>query len=145
MNILSWTIFTPLAGAIAILFVPKENRRAIQGIGLGAAAVSFLVSLRLLAGFDTADTAVGMQFVEQWDWISSFHVQYYLGVDGLSVPLVLLTTLLTLVSLIFSLNIEERTKEYWFWFLVLDVGMLGVFCALDLILFYVFWEICLVP
>ncbi|MCX5789897.1 MAG: NADH-quinone oxidoreductase subunit M [Elusimicrobia bacterium] len=144
-NLLTWTVFTPMAGALAILFVPRENKGAVRTIGTAAAAVSFLISLALLAGFDTGGSASGLQFVEKWDWIPTFNIQYYLGVDGLSLPLMLLTTLLTLVSLIFSFSIEERVKEYWFWFLVLDAGMLGVFCAMDLILFYVFWELCLVP
>jgi NADH-quinone oxidoreductase subunit M len=145
MNLLSWTIFTPLLGGIAILFLPKENKAAIRAVGLAAATVSFLFSLALLGKFDVSAAAPAMQLVEKWEWIPGFGVQYFLGVDGLSLPLVLLTTLLTLLALIFSYNIEERVKEYWFWFLLLDVGMLGVFCALDLILFYVFWEICLVP
>ena len=144
-NLLTLTVFTPMAGALAILFVPRENKNAVRAIGTAAAAVSFLVSLALLAGFNTDVSAFPLQFVEKWDWIPTFNIQYYLGVDGLSLPLMLLTTLLTLVSLIFSFSIEERVKEYWFWFLVLDAGMLGVFCAMDLILFYVFWELCLVP
>ena len=86
-----------------------------------------------------------MQFVERMPWIPSIDVQYFLGVDGLSFPLVLLTTLMTFISLIASLNIKNRVKEYFFWFLILEVGMLGVFVALDLVLFYVFWEITLVP
>ena len=145
MNLLSWIIFTPLIGAITILFLPKDNKALIRGVGLGAAAISLIISLVALCNFGTSAEQTGMQLVEKWDWIPSFTIQYYLGVDGLSLPLVLLTTLLTLLSLVFSLGIEERVKEYWFWFLLLDVGMLGVFCSLDLILFYVFWEICLVP
>jgi NADH-quinone oxidoreductase subunit M len=86
-----------------------------------------------------------MQFVEKWSWIPSLNVSYFLGVDGLSFPLVLLTTFMSVIALIGSLGIEKRIKEYFFWFLTLEVGMLGVFMALDLVLFYVFWELTLVP
>ncbi len=145
MNLLSWIIFTPLIGAVAVLFIPKEKVTAIRATALGAAGISFLLSLVALAFFSTAESATGMQLVERHAWIPTFNIQYFLGVDGLSLPLLLLTTLLTLLSLIFSLSIQERVKEYFFWFLLLDVGMLGVFAALDLILFYIFWELTLVP
>src|SRR5271167_4962757 len=143
MNILSLITFIPLVGAILILFIPKENIKAIHSTALGAAGISFLLSVWALVRFNYSSGA--MQFVERMDWIPSFNVHYFLGTDGLSFPLVLLTTLLTLVSLIFSLEIKERVKEYFFWFLLLDMGMLGVFVALDFVLFYVFWELTLVP
>ena len=86
-----------------------------------------------------------MQFVEKLPWISSFHIEYHLGIDGLSFPLLLLTTLLSFISIIASFSIDKRTKEYFFWFLLLETGMVGLFVALDFFLFYVFWEITLVP
>src|SRR5208282_2552830 len=131
MNILSLITFVPLLGALVILFIPKEKTKAVHATALAAAGVSFLLSVWALFQFNYSTS--GMQFVERFDWIPSFNVHYYLGTDGLSFPLVLLTTLLTLVSLIFSMGVKERVKEYFFWFLLLDTGMLGVFVALDFV------------
>ncbi|MDE2039130.1 MAG: NADH-quinone oxidoreductase subunit M [Elusimicrobia bacterium] len=143
MNTLSLITFIPLLGAIIVLFLPKDRVRAIQTTAIAAASVSFILSVALFFFFDRATP--GMQFVEHADWIPSMGISYFLGVDGLSYPLLVLTTLMTLVGLIGSLGVKNRVKEYFFWFLLLDVGMLGVFEALDLVLFYVFWELCLVP
>ncbi len=87
----------------------------------------------------------GMQLTELADWIDALNIHYYLGIDGLSLPLILLTTLLTLLSVIYSWRITDRIKEYMIFFLLLETGMLGVFCALDFFLFYIFWEVSLVP
>src|SRR5579883_1395401 len=143
MNMLSLITFIPLAGALLVLVLPKEKTRAIQGVALAAAGVSLALSAALIPLFNrgTAD----MQFVERLPWIPSMDIHYVLGVDGLSFPLLLLTTFITFIALIGSFGIKERVKEYFFWFLVLETGMLGVFEALDLVLFYVFWEITLVP
>ena len=140
LSLIAWS---PLVGALIVLMLPKENKRAIQIVSFAAAGISLLASLWLIPQFDR--TATTMQFVEKWAWIPSLNVSYYLGVDGLSFPLVLLTTFMTVIALIGSLGIENRVKEYFFWFLCLEVGMIGVFMALDLVLFYVFWEITLVP
>ena len=148
MPILSLTVFLPLAGGLLILFIPGERKLAIRSVGVGAAAAAFLVSLYALCLFDPNQVAPGpmaLQLVEKASWIPSFNIQYFLGVDGLSLPLVLLTTLLCLAAAIYSMNIEVRVKEFYFWFLLLEVGMSGVFCALDMFLFYVFWEVTLVP
>jgi NADH-quinone oxidoreductase subunit M len=143
MNLLTWITFIPLVGAILILFIPKDKTKLIHTVALAAAGLSFGLSGLALLQFNYS--LPGMQLVEQADWIPSFGIQYHLGIDGLSLPLVLLTTLLTLVSLVFSMSIKDRVKEYFFWFLLLDVGMLGVFVSLDFVLFYVFWELTLVP
>src|SRR5205823_5348780 len=90
-------------------------------------------------------TSSEFQFVEKVDWIPAFRIRYFLGTDGLSLPLLVLTTLLSLLAIIASFHIEERVKEYFFFFLLLETAMLGVFVALDLFLFYVFWELTLVP
>ncbi|MBI4371972.1 MAG: NADH-quinone oxidoreductase subunit M [Elusimicrobia bacterium] len=140
LSLITWA---PLAGALIVLMLPKEKERAIQAVSFAAAGVSLLASIALLAPFDGGSAA--MQFVERCAWIPSLNIQYFLGVDGLSLPLVLLTTLMSFIALIGSLGIKTRLKEYFFWFLLLEVGMLGVFCALDLVLFYVFWELTLVP
>lgn len=143
MNMLTVVTFAPLLGALIILCLPKEKVKAIQTVAFIFAGISLIASLAMLPGFsrETAD----MQFVERYAWIPSFGVQYFMGVDGLSFPLILLTTFMCVIGLVGSLGIENRVKEYFFWFLVLEVGMIGVFCALDLILFYVFWELTLVP
>jgi len=140
---LSLVTFLPLLGALLILAVPKEKERAIQAVALIAAGLSLAVSLAMIALFDK--TTPNMQFIERFSWIPSMDIHYVLGVDGLSFPLILLTTFMTFLALIGSLGIKERIKEYFFWFLVLETGMLGVFESLDLVLFYVFWEITLVP
>ncbi|MBI3552772.1 MAG: NADH-quinone oxidoreductase subunit M [Elusimicrobia bacterium] len=143
MPILTLITFLPIAGALVILCLPKEAEKPIQITALVSAGLSFVLSLCVLYGFDRAQPL--MQFMENADWIPSMHVHYALGVDGLSLPLVLLTTFVTVLALISSLGIKERIKEYFFWFLVLEAGMIGVFEALDLVLFYVFWEMTLVP
>jgi len=143
MSLLSLIVFVPLAGALAILAIPKTKIKAIQGFGIAVSSVCLALTGYLYAAFDK--TTAGMQFIEQLSWIPAFNINYFVGVDGLSVALVILTALLTLVSLIYSLNITLRVKEFFFWFLLLEAGMLGVFVALDFFLFYVFWELTLVP
>jgi len=143
MNMLSLVTFAPLVGALIILCIPKEKVKAIQIVAFVFAGIALIASLAMLPGFDRGTHE--MQFVERFAWIPSFGVQYFMGVDGLSLPLVILTTFMCGIGLVGSLGIEKRVKEYFFWFLVLEVGLIGVFCALDLILFYVFWELTLVP
>ena len=111
---------------------------------LATALISFGLSLALLPAFDPS--AAGFQFLEQADWIPAFGIQYKLGVDGISLVLVVLTTTLTWISILASFGpIKERVKEYMISFLILEVGMIGVFMALDLFLFYIFFEVVLVP
>jgi NADH-quinone oxidoreductase subunit M len=144
LDILSILIFTPLLGAIVLAFVPGANVGAIRVGALLISAATFIVSLMLALAFD--NDVVGFQFIQVVDWISFFGIQYKVGVDGISLVLVLLTTLLTMISILASFGpIKTRVKEYMIAFLVLEVGMLGVFLSLDLFLFYVFWEVVLVP
>jgi NADH-quinone oxidoreductase subunit M len=143
-DLLTFLIFTPLIGAIILFFVPGRrvdvHRWGAFIISLVALGFSLLVAL----SFDNDRT--GFQLVQQVEWIGFFGIQYKVGVDGLSLVLVLLTTLLTSISILASFGpITTRVKEYMISFLVLEVGMLGVFLALDTFLFYVFWEIVLVP
>jgi NADH-quinone oxidoreductase subunit M len=143
-DLLSLLIFTPLVGAVVLAFVPGERVRAVRGIAALAAAVALVISFAVALSFD-ADRP-GFQLVQHVDWIGFFGISYKVGVDGLSLVLVLLTTVLTLISIVASFGpIQTRTKEYMIAFLVLEVGMLGVFLALDTFLFYVFWEVVLVP
>jgi NADH-quinone oxidoreductase subunit M len=145
LPVLSLVVFTPLIGVLVLLFVPGDNHRAIKGVTLVAALASFVFSLRLL-GYDASAGAPEFQFREDLEWIPAFGMGYRLGVDGLSVVLVLLTTILSVVAIIYSFDpIKTRVKEYYATMLLLMIGMLGVFVSLDLFLFYVFWEISLIP
>ena len=140
---LSLIVFTPLLGVLLLLFVPGSAHRAIRWIALAAALASFAFSLTLL-GYDLAGSE--FQFREDLPWIEAFGMRYTVGVDGLSVVMVLLTTLISVISILYSWEpIQKRVKEYYISMLVLMTGMLGVFVALDLFLFYVFWEISLIP
>jgi NADH-quinone oxidoreductase subunit M len=142
--ILSILIFTPLVGALILLVIPNRQENVIRSVALLTSAVALVVSLLLAVAFD--NDVVGFQFVQAVDWISFFGIQYKVGVDGISLVLVVLTTLLTMISILASFGpIKTRVKEYMIAFLVLEVGMLGVFLSLDLFLFYVFWEVVLVP
>jgi NADH-quinone oxidoreductase subunit M len=142
--ILSLVTFSPLAGAIVIAFLPRERAGLIRWAALVTSLVAFAASLALLAAFRPGTQ--GFQLVETADWIPAFGIQYKLGVDGISAALVVLTTTLTWISILASFGpIQDRVKEYMISFLVLEVGMLGVFLALDLFLFYIFWEVVLVP
>jgi NADH-quinone oxidoreductase subunit M len=143
MQVLSLLTWLPLAGGIAILFVPKEQKKIVRALALLASAATLAISLFLWVRFDT--TTAGFQFIEKISWIPAFNIHYFLGADGLSLPMLVLTTLLSLLAIIASFHIEERVKEYFFFFLLLETAMLGVFIALDLFLFYVFWELTLVP
>ena len=143
LPILSLVVFSPLIGVLVLLLVPGDNHRAIRWIALLASLVSLGLSLMLL-GYDPAGAE--FQFKEDLPWIEAFGMRYTLGVDGLSLVLVLLTTLLSAVAIFYSWEpIQKRVKEYYVALLLLMVGMLGVFVSLDLFLFYVFWEISLIP
>jgi NADH-quinone oxidoreductase subunit M len=143
LPVLSLITFLPLVGALLILAVKPESKSLIRGLAVAGAALPLALSGVAYLGFDAA--RADMQFVESLQWIPGFNIHYKVGVDGLSLPMVLLTALLCLVSVIASFNIENRVKEYFFWFLLLETGMMGVFVALDFFLFYVFWELTLVP
>ena len=143
LPVLSLIVFVPLLGVLALLFVPGDNHRAIRWVALLAALASFGFSLTLL-GYQTSGAE--FQYREDLSWIPAFGMRYTLGVDGLSTVLVLLTTVLSVVSIFYSWDpIQTRVKEYYATMLLLMVGMLGVFVSLDLFLFYVFWEISLIP
>src|ERR1700736_298483 len=147
-HILSIILFTPLVGAIVLLFVPKENEDAVRWIANVFALASFLVSLPLVPWFWEKRFEPGFKFIEGAanNWIPSIGAGYVLGIDGISFLLIMLTTLLGWISILSSwTGIENRVKEYYIWFLILQTGMLGVFMALDFFLFFVFWEAMLVP
>jgi NADH-quinone oxidoreductase subunit M len=144
--ILSIITYLPLAGALVLLLIPRENTKAFIHGATWIAFVDMLISLPLWWAYRTDEGAPNFQFIEQANWIDAIHVQYKFGVDGISLLLVLLTTILGFISILSSWTaIKERQKEYYIFFLLLQTGMLGVFCALDLFLFYIFWEVMLVP
>jgi NADH-quinone oxidoreductase subunit M len=143
LPILTVVTFLPLIGAVAVAVLPSRFTRQVA---LGFALATWVVSLLLLIGYLPGRDGAQFQYVEAADWIPIFGIQYKLGVDGLSAALVVLTTTLTWISILASWTpIQTRIKEFMISFLVLEVGMIGVFLALDLFLFYIFWEIVLVP
>src|SRR5207302_5279135 len=149
-HILSIILFTPLLGAIVLLFVPKESKNAIRWIANIFALGGFLISIPLVPMFwaQRFDISHAFKFIEGAPntWIPTIGAGYYLGIDGISFLLIMLTTMLGWISILSSWTaIENRVKEYYIWFLVLQTGMLGVFISLDFFLFYVFWEVMLVP
>src|SRR5271157_1151948 len=147
-HILSIILFTPLVGAILLMLVPKENNDAIRWIGNIFGILGFVVSLPLIPWFWALKDRAGFQFVEGSpnNWIPSIGAGYVIGIDGISFLLIMLTTLLGAISILSSWSaIQDRVKEYYVWFLVLQTGMLGVFMANDMFLFFVFWEAMLVP
>jgi len=142
--ILSAVTFLPTVGALAIACLPRQRERAVKQATFVTALVTFVVSLPLYAGFDAG--SADYQFVESRAWMPTLGIGYHLGVDGISLLLVLLTTFLMPLTLLASWHsIETRWKEFAITMLLLETGMLGVFVALDLFLFYVFWEAMLVP
>lgn len=142
--LLTYLILLPLVGAVALLFINKEKASAIRITGLVFSVIAFIVSLFIYFGFDHSSS--DFQFVHKFSWINGLNIFYFVGVDGLSLLLVLLTTLLTPLTLISSWSsIEHKIKEFTFFMLLLETGMIGVFVSLDLFLFYIFWEAMLIP
>ena len=138
--------FFPLVGVLVLLFLPSDKKNILRWTALLASLVTFGISLWVLTMFDASDP--DLQLVAKHDWITvaGWNIQYHLGVDGLSILLVLLTTFLTPISILSTWTaVEERVKDFMIFFTLLEVGMLGVFLAQDLFLFYIFWEFTLVP
>ncbi len=145
-HILSIILFIPLVGIIPLFLIPGTNKQAIRWWGNIVLFVDFLASLPLVFWFASETPAQQFKFIEQHAWIPSIGAQYHLGIDGISFLLIMLTTVLGFLAVLSSWTaIQERVKEYYAMFLLLQVGMLGVFMSLDFFLFYVFWEVMLVP
>ncbi|OHB72639.1 MAG: oxidoreductase [Planctomycetes bacterium RBG_16_43_13] len=141
-------VFAPTAGAFLLLLAPRGRNFLVKTIAAVATAVPLLLAVCLFVKFDNVNA--GFQFAEKHSWIKAFDVNYYVAVDGISVTMVMLTALLSFLCIFASWNIEEwktnkGIKGYFFLFLLLETGMMGVFCALDFFLFYVFWELMLLP
>src|SRR5262249_25981251 len=144
-HLLSIILFLPLAGALVLLLIKRENVDAIRWTANIVAFLGFVVSLPLWYLYDPQSSDLFQQ-VERAQWIPSIGAEYYLGVDGLSVLLILLTTMMGCIAVLSSWTaITERVKEYYIFLLVLQTGMLGAFMALDFLLFFLFWEVMLVP
>lgn len=143
--ILSTIIFLPLLSGFVLLLIPKKRVYVIRSVGILTALLTFILSCYIWWVVGTSGSTQ-MQLIEHRQWIPEFHVMYTLGVDGISAPMIAITGLLTTLVLFYTaFTIKERVKEFFVLFMLLETGMLGVFLALDFILFYVFWEIGLVP
>ncbi len=142
-NILTLILFSPTFVAFVLLFLPAGQKKLLRWVALIGSLIPFGLALYLWLSFKSGTP--GFQFEIQYLWYKAIGASYHLGVDGLSLTMVLLTTLLTPVSILASYNISERVKPYMILFLLLETGMLGVFLSLDLLLFFVFWEVGLVP
>src|SRR2546429_9332428 len=142
-NILTIVTFTPAAGALLILFYNRAHARSIRTFALIITLLAFVFSLYLVVRFDSSNP--DFQFGVRVPWMPSLGIDYSMGVDGISLFLILLTTLLTPLAILASSSINDRLKEYFIFMLLLESGMIGVFASLDFFLFYVFWEVMLIP
>ena len=142
--IVSLVTFFPLVGIVALFFVDKQRTQTIKVVGIVTSLITFVLSLHLYFYFDPQ--FAGFQFVQQFVWISGLNISYHVGIDGLSLLMILLTTFLTPLALLGTWNsIQNRIRAYTMMILLLETGMIGVFASLDLFLFYVFWEAMLIP
>ncbi|MFZ5519498.1 MAG: complex I subunit 4 family protein [Candidatus Zhuqueibacterota bacterium] len=151
MGILSWILLIPALGAVLIMFIPsrdeylEKSAASIYGwIALIVSSIAMIVSFVMLAGFDSA--TAGYQFVENIAWIPQFGLNYHVGVDGISILIIMLTTIMMPFTVLSSYKyIQKRKKEYYIWLLFLETTMLGALIALNLFIFYIFWELMLIP
>jgi NADH-quinone oxidoreductase subunit M len=142
-HLLTLILVSPVIGAFITVFLPKENLKLIRWFAVIVSLIPLALSIFLWIKFDA--TRAGFSFEEEYRWYEAINSSYHLGVDGISVPMVLLTTLLTPLALLISWSISENVRSYMVLFLLLEAGMLGVFLSLDLLLFFVFWEVGLIP
>jgi NADH-quinone oxidoreductase subunit M len=142
-HLLTIITFVPIAGMVLILLCPRDQHNLIRWIAAAATVPQILIAIYLYANFDTATTAI--QFTEKYPWVAAYHINYFIGVDGISISMVLLTALICFISVFASFGIEKGVKGYFALLLLLDTGMMGVFVALDFFLFYIFWEVMLLP
>src|SRR5664279_98874 len=157
IGILTWMVFLPVIGMIAVLFVPKSAEKSIKYIAVGFTSLLLILAAIMLSIYDPAKAGInsvaGFQFVEKMTWIDvpafiwdgRLKVEYFMGVDGISFPMVLLTALISFIGAIASFSVKRNEKGYYVMYLFLVTGMMGVFVSLDLFLFFVFWEIMLLP
>lgn len=127
--ILTYIVFTPLLGMLVVLLINREKHNTIRWVSTFFATVALVLTLVMLKDYDW--TTAQMQFTEMHSWIPAIGAQYFMGVDGISVPMLILTGLISLISIVISFNITKRVKEYFAFFLLLECGMMGVFVSLD--------------
>ena len=142
-NILSLLIWLPILGAIVVAFIPRDKEGIIRYTAAGFTGVQFIIAILLWRKFEPGNGS--MQFMERLEWIPSLNISYILGVDGLSLPMVILTAMLFFIGVFVSWNINKAVKGYFALYLLLDAGVVGVFLSLDFFLFYIFWEVMLLP
>jgi NADH-quinone oxidoreductase subunit M len=142
-NVLTLTLFSPLLAALILFVLPEDEKNLIRRLAFVFSLIPLALTLYMWFNYDRVDASY--QFVQDVAWFEAINARYIVGVDGISLSMVLLTTLLTPLAILASFGIEERVRMYMVLFLVLETGMLGVFAALDLIIFFIFWEIGLVP
>jgi len=146
LNPLILVTFFPLVGVLALLFIPSDKKNALRWTALVASLATFGLSIWMLTLFDKSNPDLQLGFTLPWIQVAGWNISFAMGVDGLSILLVLLTTFLTPISILSTWTaVKERVKDFMIFFLLLEVGMLGVFLAQDLFLFYIFWEFTLVP
>src|SRR3989337_1777022 len=142
-NLLTYMTFIPLAGAVVVLLLPGKAHNLIRWVSAAATVPPLLMSIWLFNHFDGSKP--GLQFIEKYQWIPAYNISYTMGVDGLSISMVILTALLSFLCIFASFGVEKAVKGYFALFLLLDTGMMGVFVALDFFLFYIFWAVMLLP
>ncbi len=146
LNPLTLVTFFPLLGVLLILFLNRDSKNTIRWVALITALITFGISIWMLVQFNAADPDLQLGFSLPWIQVAGWNITFSMGVDGLSILLVLLTTLLTPIAILSTWSaVEDRVKDFMVFFLLLEVGMIGVFLAQDLFLFYIFWEFTLVP
>src|ERR1700689_55023 len=142
-HVLTLITFIPIAGMILILALPDSMKQAFKWIAVVATALQLGIAIYLYNNFDTTTSAV--QFAEKASWMPAYHISYFIGVDGISISMILLTALIMFISVFASFGINRAEKGYYAMLLMLDTGMMGVFVSLDFFLFYIFWEVMLLP
>ncbi len=149
MKYLTLITFIPLIGAVLIVLVPKARILIIKQIAAAATGLTLALTIIMLLQFNTDMPGINQeesfQFVEHYPWIVAFNIEYFMGIDGLSFPMILLTALLCFIGIFASWNIDKAQKGYFSLFLLLETGMIGSFVALDFFMFYIFWEVMLLP
>jgi NADH-quinone oxidoreductase subunit M len=144
MGILSLLTFFPLAGVLILLLMRNQSDNSYKIVAVGTSIVTFVLSLIVLGQYDGG--LAGLQLVDNRPWIEAWGIEYHMGVDGISILMVLLTTFIMMLAIPSSWNaISTQVRQYYIFMLLLEVGMMGVFLAQDLFLFYIFWEFTLVP
>ena len=144
-GLLNWVLWLPVIGMIAVLFTPNEKKNIIRYITLATTAITFLLTMILYVKFDTSIGGMQPEFSVKVPWIKQFHIFYSLGIDGISLPMIILTSLLFFICTLSSWTFEKNLKAYFALILMLESSIFGVFMALDFFLFYVYWEVMLLP